>query len=114
MTEQNRQGADAPMALAELLVHGPLTSQPEERIDRNGKPYTVAHMLAVADENKRFPLSIVSHAPSVSLTLQTHEPGDVVSISGRLALHTNADGSTHLGIRARRMLSIHPTVRLKS
>lgn len=91
----------------DAIVHGELATTPEERTDVNGKAYTVTHVLTDTREAREL-IHVITHVPTVGLTLQTMDKGDSVAMSGPLTIRRE-DGRATVGLIARRMLQFQPT-----
>lgn len=91
----------------DVMASGCLLMRAEERVDRDGRPYTRASLSVTRDGLPPLRVRLVSHVPKCSFSLHAMEPGEALSVSGNLLLTDT--GSPMINVR--RLLTATPNIR---
>ena len=82
------------------LVAGRLHAEAEQRIDKTGKRFTVAKVLADTSDGEKVFVNVIAFAPDACTALLALGPGDAVALAGELAssIYTGKVGAPRISL----------------
>ena len=93
------------------LVAGRLYGEAEQRVDKDGKPFSVAKVRAATADGETLFVNVIAFEQSVCAALGDLRDGDSIALTGTLTprVWTDKQGNTRpaLDMVAHRLLSLH-------
>lgn len=93
------------------LVAGRLYGEPEQRVDKASKPFTVSKVRAATADGETLFVNVIAFEETVCVALRQLRDGDSIALSGSLTprVWTDKQGNTRpaLDMVAHRVLALH-------